>query len=914
MKSWTGRARLEGRLVVDITARVQYLLRTPMRLSWLVSLFLAASGLLGLGLLPACESGGGTPTVKGTAGPLVAAGPTSAPPSPPTTVEGRVDDIVRQMTLDEKIDYIGGDRAFYIRGIPRLGVPEIKMSDGPAGCRNWGPSTAYPAPLALAATFDAKLAERVGQSIGRDCRARGVHILLAPGVNIHRSPLGGRNFEYLGEDPLLAGKTAAGFIRGVQGEGVLATVKHFAGNNQEWDRNGVSSEIDERTLREIYLPAFERAVHEGGVSAVMTAYNLLNGTYCSHSEWLIHEVLEKEWGFRGFVMSDWGAVHDTIGAVAGGCDLEMPSGKYMNRGSLGPLLSEHRIDATTIDEKVRRILRGVVGAGFLDRPQQKGDVPLDDPASAAVALDSARRSLVLLKNATGLLPLDRTRIQHIAVIGPNADPAIVGGYGSAFVTPFHTVSLLAGVKQAASGATVDYSPGVRQPSEFALLGRACFDGPVKQSVFIGRELAGDPVATTTVDRIDYRPEGSLPAPPAPGVASENFSVRWTGEVAVKVAGPYRLITNTDDGVRVFVDEKKQIDDWVSHATKTNAVTMRLAPGRHGVVVEYFQGTGGAVAQFGFGPETGPGVFDGSAEVSAMARRADVVVVSIGFGQDADSNSVHTAFPGRWPPAWARQAGLVEAEDSDRPFELPPAQLETVRLAVTANPRTIVVVNAGGAVDLQKFVDKVPALLWAWYPGQEGGRAVAEVLFGDVSPSGKLPVTFAKRYSDYPSAPYYHLNQSGKTPYTEGIFVGYRGFEASHVAPQFPFGYGLSYTQFEYSDLRTIPAPDGSATVALTVKNVGERDGDESAQVYVAPPKSSVSRPPKELKGYARVSLARGEAKQVSVTLEPRAFAFWDDRAKEWTIEPGAYQVLVGASSTDIRAHGTIEVPARVLSP
>jgi beta-glucosidase len=830
------------------------------------------------------------------------------------TVESRVEDIVRQMTLDEKVDYIGGDRGFYIRGIPRLGIPEIRMSDGPAGCRNWGPSTAYPAPLAVAATFDETLAERVGRSIGRDCRARGVHILLAPGVNIHRSPRGGRNFEYLGEDPFLAGKTAAGFIRGVQGEGVLATVKHFAGNNQEWDRNGISSEIDERTLREIYLPAFERAVHEGGVSAVMTGYNLLNGTYCSHSSWLIKEVLEKEWGFGGFVMSDWGAVHDTLGAVTGGCDLEMPSGKYMNRESLGPLLSAHRIDATTIDDKVRRILRALVRAGFLSRPQKKEEIPLDDPSSSAVALDSARRSLVLLKNAKGLLPLDRTRIHRIAVIGPNADPAVVGGRGSAFVTPFHSSSLLAGIKQALPGVTVDYHPGVRQPSEFGLLGRRCFDGPVQQAVFVGRELAGEPAATSTVDRIDYHPEGSHPEPLAPGLPSENFSVRWSGDVMVTTEGAYRLIANTDDGVRVFVDQKKQIDDWNDHATKTNAVTLRLTPGRHKVTVEYFQGTGGAVAEFGFGPELRPGLVEGSAEVSAIARRADVVVVAIGFGQDAESNSMHTAFHEWWPPAWARQEGLVEAEASDRPFDLPRAELETVHLAAAANPRTIVVVNAGGAVDLQTFLEEVPALLWAWYPGQEGGRAVSDVLFGDVNPSGKLPVTFAKRYADYPSAPYYNLNQSGKTPYTEGIFVGYRGFEASHVAPQFPFGYGLSYTQFEYSDLRTTLALDGSATVTLKVQNVGRRAGDEIAELYVGQVKSSVPRPPKELKGYARVSLGPGEAKQISVTLEPRAFAFWDDRAKAWTIEAGAYEILAGASSADIRARGTVEVPGRMLPP
>ena len=901
---------------MDLEARVQYWCGARMKPSCLRLAFALAL------LVPACSPSRPTATIAPPPPPPISAlGMADASgqdelPSASLPPDERAKALLARMTLEEKIDYLGGDRAFFIRGVARLGIPEIKMSDGPAGCRNWGPSTAYPAPLATAATFDPAVAERVGKSIGRDCRARGVHILLAPGMNIHRSPLGGRNFEYLGEDPLLAGKTAAAFIRGVQSEGVLATAKHFAANNQEWDRNHVSSEIDERTLREIYFPAFERAVREGGVSAVMTAYNLLNGTYCSQDSWLIRDVLKKEWGFGGIVMSDWSAVHDTLGAVTGGLDLEMPSGKFMNRGTLLPLLAQKKIDVAAIDEKVLRILRTITAAGFLDHPQKRDDIPADDPGSSAAALDAARRSIVLLKNAGALLPLDRTKIKRIAVIGPNADPAVAGGYGSAFVTPFHATSVLDAIKQATASGRVDYHPGVRQSSEYGAMGQACFAGPVQQAVFAGTELAGTPIATSTVDRINYHFDGGLPQPPAPGLPAENFSIRWTGEVSVDKAGRYEVMTNTDDGVRVFVDQKQVIDDWTGHAAKTNTTTVDMKPGRHAVVVEYFQGGGGAVAQFGFGPETAAKAptFEGGAEVSAVARQADVVVVSIGFGQSAETNSLRSRFDGRWPPSWARQRGLVEAEDSDRPFTLPAAQIETVRLAAAANPRTIVVVNAGGAVDLAGFVDRVPALLWAWYPGQEGGHAVADVLFGDVNPSGKLPVTFARRYEDYPSAPYYNLNQNGKTPYTEGIFVGYRGFEAKKVTPQFPFGHGMSYTTFKYSDLEATLAADGSATVSLKVTNTGKREGNEVVEVYVAPPKSSVPRPPKELKGYARAPLGAGETKAVSVTLEPRAFAYWDDAKKQWTVEAGSYEILAGASSADIRLRGKVDVAARVSPP
>jgi len=737
-------------------------------------------------VLCACEPSVPPHPSVARAGPsAVAPTASSAAPSP----ERRVEQWLAKMTLEEKIDYVGGDRDFFIRAVASLGIPEIKMSDGPSGCRNWGPSTAYPAAIALAASFDSSLAERVGQSIARDCRARGVRILLAPGVNIQRSPLNGRNFEYLGEDPFLAGTTAAAYVRGVQGEGVVATVKHFAANNQEWDRRGISSEVDERSLREIYLPAFERTVREGHVGAVMTAYNLLNGTYCSEHPWLLRKVLKDQWGFPGIAMSDWHAVQDAAGAANAGLDLEMPEARYMNRDKLIPLIREHAVDSAVIDDKVRRILRTILAAGFLESAAKRDDVPLDDPKSSSVALEEARHSIVLLKNSHDLLPLDRAKIKRIALIGPNATPAVVGGSGSAFVSPFHAVSLLDGLTRAARGIEVDYHPGVQHISERA-----------------------------------------------------------------------------------------------------------------------------AGAKGGVGSDARRDSLEGGAEVSAIARRADAVVVAVGFGQSADSNSAQTAFEPFWPPPWARQAGLVEAENSDRPFELPAPQLETLRLAVAANPRTIVVVNSGGGVDVQPFADRAAALLWAWYPGQEGGRAIADVLFGEVNPSGKLPVTFAKRYADYPSAPYYNVDGGKKTPYTEGVFVGYRGFEAARIEPAFPFGYGLSYTSFGYADLRTSTSADGSARAVLTVTNRGTRAGEEVVQVYVAPPKTGVPRPPKELKGFARVSLAPGESQSISLTLEPRAFAFWDDQQKCWTVTAGAYEILAGASSADIRLRQSIDVVARVLAP
>ncbi len=844
-------------------------------------------------------------------------------------VARRAEELLAQMTLEEKIDYLGGDRGFYIRPIERLGIPEIKMSDGPAGCRNWGPSTAYPAAVAVTAAFDRGLSERVGHAMGRDCRARGVHVLLAPGVNIQRSPLNGRNFEYMGEDPYLAGQAAASFIRGLQAEGVLGTVKHFVANNQEWDRNHVSSEVDERTLREIYFPAFETAVVDAKVGSVMTSYNLLNGTYASHDAWLLKTVLKEEWAFNGFVMSDWAAVHDTLSAATSGLDLEMPSGAFMNRQKLLPLLEvpegaftnpravptkpERKPSVAEIDDKVRRILRTLIAAGFFDRPQKRDDIPLHDSSSVAVALEAARQGMVLLKNEGSLLPLDRKKVRTIAVVGPNADPAVVGGSGSGYVTPLAATSVLDGIKALAPDAKVLHHPGVRERTNVGLLGAAVFSGPVTQEFFLGRDLEGKAVATREVDRIDFHPGDK---PPTRDVPAENYSVRWSGDIEVTKSAQHTVITNADDGIRVFVDGKLVLDDWSDHAPRTKQTTIELTPGTHRISVEYYQGILGAIAQVGIGPAVPEHTFEGAKELTALVRQADVVVVCVGFGQSADTNSYGRGFEPFWPPGWVRNAGLVEAEDSDRPFSLPAAQLETLRAVASANRRSIVVANAGGGVAFDGWLERVPALLWAWYPGQEGGTAVAELLFGDQNPSGKLPVTFAARYEDHPSAPYYQLNENQRTPYKEGVFVGYRGFDARGVAPAFPFGHGLSYTSFEYGALAVEPGANGEAKVRFSVKNTGKRAGDEVAQVYVAPPKGRVPRPPQELKGFARVHLEPGEEKAIEVSLDARAFAHWSappETTTGWAIAPGSYEIRVGASSRDVRLKAPLEVAARTLA-
>ncbi len=387
------------------------------------------------------------------------------PDSP--VIERHVDSMLAKLTLDQKIALIGGYNDAFIRAEPTVGFPELKMSDGPQGVRTWGPATAYAGGIALAATWDPELALRMGIAMGQDARARGVHILLAPGVNIVRSPMDSRNMEYFGEDPFLTSRIAVQFIDGVQSQGVIATAKHFAANNEEYDRYNVSSDVDERTLREIYLPAFEAAVNEAHVGAVMDSLNLVNGEHATQNNHLNVDILKKEWGFDGILMSDWGATYDGVAAAKAGLDLEMNSGKYMNTDVLLPAIRAGKVSEAEIDDKVRRIFRTAIRFGFLDRDQTNIDVPSDNPEGRKVALDEALESVVLLKNEHSLLPLDIDKVHTLAVIGPDAWPAVPGGGGSSITTPYSAVSLLGGLETYLTGRVkVLYSRGL--PTAFEM--------------------------------------------------------------------------------------------------------------------------------------------------------------------------------------------------------------------------------------------------------------------------------------------------------------------------------------------------------------------------------------------------------------------------------------------------------------
>ena len=660
--------------------------------------------------------------------------------------DARARRIVSEMTLEEKIAELHGIQDVshfrYVPPIPRLGIPELRIANGPAGVGPAGAgrqlrATALPAPILLAATWDRGLARRYGVVIGREAADLGNGLLEGPDVNIARVPQGGRTFEAFGEDPYLVGQTAVGVIQGIQSQGVIANVKHYAANNQETDRLWINEIVDERALREIYLPAFEASIKQGRAASIMGAYNKVNGHFACENDELLNRILKKEWGFRGFVTSDFGAVHSTVPSAVAGLDLEMPTGQYF-ASALQQAVESGNVTMPTVDDKLIRRFRTMMRLGVFDHPPQRKAVPTRRDGEEAREL--AEEGMVLLKNAGDELPLDSSRLHSIALIGGNAAKAKTGGRGSSHVAPLYTVDPLAGIQQRA---------GAR----------------VKVTLVGGRNI-------------------------------------------------------------------------------------KLAAG--------------------------------------AARAADVAVVMVGDR---------------------------ETEGSDHPLALSGNQDELVQAVAAANPHTIVVVKTGSAV-FMPWVDEVPAIIEAWYPGEEDGNAVAAVLFGDVNPSGKLPLTFPKQLSDLPACtPQQFPGVHGTVRYSEGVFVGYRHFDAHEIEPLFPFGFGLSYTTFGYKNLTVFPGSASlengsgrSVAVGFDVADTGTRPGKEVAQVYLGFPSTpDIAQPPKQLKSFEKVSLKPGQTVHVHLELDARSFACWDTGRHAWRIVPGTYRVMVGSSSRDIRLAGAVEV-------
>jgi len=804
-------------------------------------------------------------------------------------IEQRINELVAQMTLEEKADMLSGT-GFDSKPLPRLGIPAMKMTDGPLGVRH-GKATAFPAGVAMAATWNPDLLEEVGKAIGKEAKAKGRNVLLGPCINIHRVPHGGRNFESYGEDPYLTSRLAVAYIRGVQSQGVIATVKHFAVNNQETDRFTINAKVDERTLREIYLPGFKAAVTEGKAWAVMGAYNRLNGPYCCANDWLLNKVLKGEWGFQGLVMSDWGAVHDVDSTLKAGCDLEMPGGQFLTKDNVVQAVKQGRIDEKLIDEKIRRMLRAMLAMGLFDSSKTDTNV-LHSAKHKALALRVAQESAVLLKNANGLLPLDKTKIKKLAVVGPNAERAITGGGGSSFVSPYYAVSPLEGLKnQLGNTVEILHAPGVPKEFDLEIVDSLCLVPPKGCSqahgllgeYFANEEFKGAPLVKRVDSQIRFFWANNAPDSLLP---KDHFSVRWTGFLVPKESGRYTLAIGSDDGSRLYFNGKRLLDNWGLHGITIKQATVHLEAGKaYPIKIEMFESASDAGAFFLWKKEFEQKV-DPVQEAVDIAKQADAVVAFVGNN------------------------ARIETEGFDREnLELPAPQVRLIQEVSKVNPNLIVVLYSGAAVLMDPWIEKVPSILEVWFPGQEGGNAIADILLGNVNPSGKLPTTFLKKWEDSPAYGNFP-GSKGNVEYKEGIFVGYRHFDTRGIEPLFPFGHGLSYTTFEYRDLKIAPSKikaQDKVKIQLTIQNTGNRAGAEVVQIYIGDPEASVERPVKELKAFKKVFLKPKEKRTLTFHLDKTALCFYDVKKKDWIAEPGKFIVYVGSSSRDIRLQGEFEL-------
>ena len=781
----------------------------------------------------------------------------------------RAADLVSQMTLDEKIAYIGGYESWYIRPLDRLGLPAVKMVDGPQGVRNNTQSTLYPSGVAAASTWNRELIEKMGVALGQDARARGVHILLGPGVNIYRSPMCGRNFEYFGEDPYLAGQIAANYIRGVQSQDVMACIKHFAGNNQEWDRHSVSSDIDERALHEMYFPAFETAVKEADVACVMTSYNLLNGVHASESKYLNYDILRDLWGFEGIVMSDWTSCYSPLNVATWGVDLEMPLPKCIKPEILHDLVRTGALDVRYLDRKCQHIIQTILSYGFDKREQLDKSIPENNPYSDKVSHEISREAIVMLKNQDDFLPL---RKGNFVVCGPNADRIVTGG-GSGFVTPIVNTSVAEGFR------TIDKKVKCTVlPTEI----RDNLGCEVKVELFSGLELSGAPVKTYVSDKVFL---SQAAAEAHEDVVMENVSSRHTFSYSPSCDETLKVYASGNDGIRLYINGECMVDRWDGFSWNRENFLYDFRKGQtYEFVVEHFNRSGSIGLELQFE--------NMQIKNHEAVKKADCVVVCLGF----DSQT--------------------EKENFDRTFSLPQGQEEYLRKILELNENVVVVLNGGGGIEMSPWIDDVKAVLMAWYPGQQGGLAISEIITGKISPSGKLPISIEKTFSDNPvSESYYenvdrirtpNINPYSRVEYREGLYVGYRGYEKNNVEPLFPFGFGLSYTQFEYSDISVVKEGN-EAVVTFDVTNTGKVAGAEVAQVYVTDDESSIQRPIKELKGFDKVFLKPGETKTLSVRLGDEAFRFYDPYLHRFVLEDGSFTISVGASVADIRLTASVNM-------
>jgi beta-glucosidase len=806
-----------------------------------------------------------------------------------------IDAILDKMTLEEQVSLLSGADFWTTVPVERLGIPKIKVTDGPNGARGGGSfvggvkSACFPAAIALGASWNPDLVRQMGAALAEEARSKSASVLLAPTVNIHRSGLNGRNFECYSEDPHLTTELAVAYIEGVQGGGIAATIKHFAANESEIERQTMSSDVDERALREIYLPPFEAAVKRAGVMAVMSSYNKLNGTYTSEHHWLLTEVLREQWGFAGIVMSDWFGSHSTAETINAGLDLEMP-GPARDRGEkLAQAVRDGKVSAETVRASARRMLLLLERVDAFADPVMQEESANDQPHHRALIRKLGAEGAVLLKNG-GILPLEKTTLDRIAVIGPNAAEARVMGGGSAQINAHYKVSPLEGIRKALSGANSVFHARGAQNNRLTKQ----FAGPLDVKFFAGRDCAGPVVSESRAEAGEFM-WLDMPA----GIDKLDFSVRITGSFKPEETGEYTfgmttaglgrlhvdgtLVVNSDDGW-------KRGDNFFGLGNVEVRSTLPLEAGRTYAISIDFRtldaaAEGIALSALRFGVELPLG--DASIE-EAVARAGECDVALVFAGRE-----------GEW-----------DTEGLDLPdLSLPGRQDELIARIAAINPRTIVVLQTGGPIAMP-WLDDVSAVLQIWYPGQELGNAVADVLFGDAEPGGRLPQTFPLKLSDnsaFTDDPLTYPGKDGHVEYREGVYVGYRHHDKRNIAPLFPFGHGLSYTTFRWSEPRLSSAEIGESgvTVEIDVTNTGTRAGSDVVLLFVRPLDSPVDRPDKELRAFGKLHPAPGETGTVSMMIDLRDLSYFDVEAKAFVALAGDYELVVAANALDMRGKVTV---------
>ncbi|TVQ97559.1 MAG: beta-glucosidase [Spirochaetaceae bacterium] len=797
------------------------------------------------------------------------------------------EELLNEMTPAEKVSLLAGADMWNTVAVERLGIPAIQVSDGPNGVRgtddNIGEtSVCFPVGSAMGATWNPALIEQTGRALAAEAHRKGAHVLLAPTVNIHRTPLAGRNFECFSEDPFLTGTLAAAYIRGLQSAGVAACIKHFVANEQEFERFSMSSDVAERPLHEIYLEPFRIALETANPWTLMSSYNRINGVHASEHDALLRQILKEQWGYDGLVMSDWyGTYSERV--PYGALDLEMPGpARWMDPEKVLRALADGAVDVAAIDDKVRRLLRLIerVGGGYVETPR-----PTLPRPTGELPRRVACESIVLLSNPNDLLPLDPDARLTIAVIGENAKWAQIMGGGSSQVNPPYVVSPLDGIRRrAGERATVEYEIGTpihRVPPLVELDWLRTRDGQpgLTLEYFHNLELSGDPGHTAVIQKSELSWFGTV----NPFVDPACFSLRLSGTLTVPESGEYQLHLWSIGRARLFVDGELLVDQWDGEVEQTTAVTVRLQADKPVAVrIEYVTDPESRWRTLRLGCL--PPIPDDPIQSAVdRAAAADVAVVVAGLTREWESEGFDRA-----------DMRLVGRQD------------ELISRVAAANPNTVVVLNAGSPVEMP-WADRVAAILQSWYGGQEAGNALADILFGDVSPSGKLPTTFPRRLEDTPAFINYP-GENGHVLYGEGIFVGYRSYDRRDIEPLFPFGHGLSYSTFAYENLRlngTEFAPGDEIIVTADITNTGARAGQEVVQLYIRDDKSRLSRPPQELKAFTKVALEPGETSTVALALNERSLASYDPAAGEWVTEPGTFTVLVGSSSRDIRLTGNL---------